>query len=228
MPPPPAPKPRAATRKPAAQKRGGKPLLMRRRPSQERAHGTIEAVLQAAGQEISRGGLDRLTTRRIATAAGLSVGAVYEYFPNKEAIIGELIQRWLVRVFDELDAVHPRHGTGLDLLSYVLEQMQRAVRLYQDQPGLGALLGMLTAMPALRAVVEDHDERMTASVSSALAVYLPRADVAELRATAVSIRVIAHEMIATAVVYRPAEQQRLLTHLRVCLIALVTRLLAPA
>lgn len=228
MPTPAAPKPRPPARKRSAARRAGKPMLMRRRPSQERAHVTIDAVLQAAEQEIARGGLDRLTTKRIAATAGLSVGAVYEYFPNKEAIIGELIQRWLVRVFEEMDGVHPRHGAGLNMLSYVLEQAQRAVRLYQQQPGLGALLGMLTAMPALRAVLEDHDERMTASVSSALAFYLPGTDVAELRATAVSIRVIAHEMIATAVVYRPAEQQRLLTHLRVCLIALVTRLLAPA
>lgn len=228
MPSPAAPKPRAPARKPVAAKRSSKPLLMRRRPSQERAHGTLDAVLKAAEQEIAQGGLDRLTTKRIAATAGLSVGAVYEYFPNKEAVIGELIQRWLVRVFDELDAVHPRHGAGLDLLSFVLEQMQRAVRLYQDQPGLGALLGMLTAMPALRAVLDDHDERMTASVCSALAFYVPRAEAAELRATAVSIRVIAHEMIAAAVVYRPADQQRLLTHLRVCLIALVSRLLAPA
>lgn len=200
---------------------------MRRRPSQERSRGTIDAVLRAAEQAIAEGGLDRLTTKRIAATAGLSVGAVYEYFPNKEAVIGELIQRWLVRVFDELDGVHPRHGTGLDVLSYVLEQMQRAVRLYQDQPGLGALLGMLMAMPALRTVLDDHDRRITESVRSALAFYAPRAEASELHATAVSIRTIAHEMIAAAVVYHPADQQRLLTHLRVCLIALVSRLLAP-
>ncbi|WP_348752840.1 TetR/AcrR family transcriptional regulator [uncultured Aquincola sp.] len=234
MPKPDAPRPgtraraTAPARKPVAAKRTSKPIVMRRQPSQDRAHATIDAVLKAAEQEIAEGGLDRLTTKRIAATAGLSVGAVYEYFPNKETIIGELVQRWLDRVFDELDGVHPRHGAGLDVLSYVLEQTRLAQRLYHDQPGLGALLDMLMAMPALRAVVEVHDARMTESVSSALAFYMPQAAAEDLHTTALSIRIIAHEMIAAAVVYRSGDEQRLMTQLRVCLVALVSRLLAPA
>ncbi len=200
---------------------------MRRQPSQDRAHATIDAVLKAAEHEIAQGGLDKLTTKRIAATAGLSVGAVYEYFPNKETIISELIQRWLARLFDELDSVHPRHGAGLDMLSYVTAQSERAIRLYEDQPGLGALLDMLTAMPALREVSEMHDNRVLDSVSSALAHYLPRADPADLRMTALSILIISHEMISAAIVYQSGDPQRLITNMRVCLIALVSRLLTP-
>ena len=121
---------------------------MRRQPSQDRAHATIDAVLKAAETEIDQGGLDQLTTKRIAATAGLSVGAVYEYFPNKEAILAELVTRWLSRVYEVLDSVHPRHGGGLDIISYLVTQSERATRLYEDQPGLGALLGW-QALPSI-------------------------------------------------------------------------------
>jgi len=198
---------------------------MRRQPSQDRAHATIDAVLKAAETEIDQGGLDQLTTKRIAATAGLSVGAVYEYFPNKEAILAELVTRWLSRVYEVLDSVHPRHGGGLDIISYLVTQSERATRLYEDQPGLGALLDMLTAMPSLRGVSDSHDEKVLQSVTSALGHYAPRVDPAELRDTAQSILTISHPMVTAAIIYRVGDRERLLTHLRVCLIALGSRLL---
>ena len=87
-------------------------LSPRRLPTQQRARETVEQVLLAAGTEIEREGLDKLTTKRIAAAAGLSVGAIYEYFPNKEAIVHALADQWLGKVREAVDAVHPRHGGG--------------------------------------------------------------------------------------------------------------------
>ncbi|HLZ98991.1 MAG TPA: helix-turn-helix domain-containing protein, partial [Steroidobacteraceae bacterium] len=62
-------------------------LDMRRHPSQARARRTFGTVLDAAVALIEREGVERATTRRIALAAGVSIGAVYEYFPNKESIV---------------------------------------------------------------------------------------------------------------------------------------------
>src|SRR3979490_2979293 len=60
-------------------------LDMRRHPSQARGQRTLGTVLDAAVALLARGGVERATTRRIALAAGVSIGAVYEYFPNKES-----------------------------------------------------------------------------------------------------------------------------------------------
>src|SRR5512147_3174233 len=57
-----------------------KRLQPRRTPNQARSRDTLELVLRAAGAVIGRDGLDRLTTRKIAEEAGISVGALYEYF----------------------------------------------------------------------------------------------------------------------------------------------------
>ena len=76
-------------------------LAPRRRPAQMRALQTVDLVLEAAASEIEREGLDKLTTKRIAAAAGLSVGALYEYFPNKQAVVHALdMQEPVVMVAD--------------------------------------------------------------------------------------------------------------------------------
>jgi AcrR family transcriptional regulator len=219
-----ATKPRAARANPKQNAPAGG-LELRRQPTQERALQTMDAVLRAAGAEIAEGGLDRLTTKRIAAAAGLSVGAVYEYFPNKEAIVSELLKGWLVRVYEAVDSVHPRHGQPLDLLSYLNLQVDQAAPIYEDQPGLGALFNMIDAMPALREVIAQHDADVVDSVASALLSFVPHADPAEVAAAARCIPIICHQLLSTAIVYRLGERERLIKYLRVCLMAMASRLL---
>jgi AcrR family transcriptional regulator len=59
----------------------------RRTPKQERAQQTVEAVLDAVGRLVKRGGVEGLTTNRIAATAGVSIGSLYQYFPDKRAIL---------------------------------------------------------------------------------------------------------------------------------------------
>ena len=76
----------------------------RRKPKQVRARQTVEAVLDAVTRVMKRHGVAALTTNRIAEAAGVSIGSVYQYFPDKAAIyvalhdrhvdhIGQLVER---------------------------------------------------------------------------------------------------------------------------------------
>jgi AcrR family transcriptional regulator len=60
----------------------------RRSPVQERSQGTVQRVLQAASSLLAGGvAVEALTTAQIAAAAGLSVGALYRFFPDKQAIV---------------------------------------------------------------------------------------------------------------------------------------------
>jgi AcrR family transcriptional regulator len=59
----------------------------RRTPKQERAQRTVEAVLDAVARLIRRDGMEGLTTNRIAATAGVSIGSLYQYFPDKRAIL---------------------------------------------------------------------------------------------------------------------------------------------
>ncbi len=60
----------------------------RRNPVQERSQGTVQRVLQAAAALLAEGvAVEALTTAQIAAAASLSVGALYRFFPDKQAIV---------------------------------------------------------------------------------------------------------------------------------------------
>ena len=65
----------------------------RRRPVQARSVATVDAIVQAAAQVFARHGYAAGTTNRIADRAGVSIGTLYQYFPNKDAILIALIER---------------------------------------------------------------------------------------------------------------------------------------
>ncbi|WP_395066693.1 TetR family transcriptional regulator [Paraburkholderia silvatlantica] len=72
----------------------------RRVPRQERAARTVDALLEAAGEAFAERGFEAATMTQIAQQAGVSVGAAYQYFPNKEALALALRKRY----GDEMDA----------------------------------------------------------------------------------------------------------------------------
>ena len=81
---------------------------MRKAPVQERAQRTIEAIFEATAQVVESDGEAALTTNKVASRAGVSIGTLYQYFPSKEAIVLAMSQRERRRVMDELQAMMGR------------------------------------------------------------------------------------------------------------------------
>jgi AcrR family transcriptional regulator len=65
-------------------------ILARKQPKQERSSQLVAAVLEAAIRVLQSEGARRFTMARVAEKAGVSVGSLYQYFPNKEAILFQL------------------------------------------------------------------------------------------------------------------------------------------
>jgi len=65
-------------------------IASRKDPQQARSTELVAAILQAAIQVLAKEGAHRFTTARVAAKAGVSVGSVYQYFPNKAAILFKL------------------------------------------------------------------------------------------------------------------------------------------
>jgi len=74
----------------------------RRRPRQARAQATVEAIVKATSRVLVDEGYDRASTNRIALAAGVSIGSLYQYFPSKEALVAALVEHHLERMRDAL------------------------------------------------------------------------------------------------------------------------------
>jgi AcrR family transcriptional regulator len=65
----------------------------RKRPRQDRSQKTVDTILDATTRVLVKHGFDGLTTNAVARVAGVSIGSVYQYFPNKEALVAALFER---------------------------------------------------------------------------------------------------------------------------------------
>ena len=111
----------------------------RRRPRQARAQQTVEALLDAVARVLKRHGVDAVTTNRIAEAAGISIGSVYQYFPDKAAIFVALHARHVEQVARAIEAALVAHGAAplADLIGALVDVM---VASHTADPELHALL----------------------------------------------------------------------------------------
>jgi AcrR family transcriptional regulator len=181
--------------------------------------------LDAAVALIEREGIERATTRRIALAAGVSIGAVYEYFPNKESIVLHLGTNWLRRIREIVEALHPSRSAIPDLLGYLNRMLGEVERLYRDQPGLLAVVRLIGAIPELREAEHAHDAAVIASLTSAMRHFAPNADPAEVQSAANCMLIMSHGVLSACLVAQIGDAARLLRMLRVSIYALVTPIL---
>jgi AcrR family transcriptional regulator len=66
----------------------------RRQPSQSRGQARVTAILETAERLFARDGIERVTTNQIASEAGISIGSIYQFFSNKDAILAALADRY--------------------------------------------------------------------------------------------------------------------------------------
>ncbi len=81
-----------------------RPLKPRKRPVQSRSAFTVESIRDACIQVLLAHGAERLTTTRVADRAGVSVGTLYQYFPNKQSLLLDVLERHLDGVVREVEA----------------------------------------------------------------------------------------------------------------------------
>ncbi|MCL2626432.1 MAG: TetR/AcrR family transcriptional regulator [Cystobacterineae bacterium] len=134
------------------------PPPLRRIPRQKRSRQAVETIFEATARLMESHGLEALTTARIAEQAGYGVGTVYEYFPNKNAILITMARQELDKVFgaiqQSLTQAHVEDKTSTT---------QRVIRvLIRGFSGRQRLRGaLLVAM-----VAQGHFAELTAPVES--------------------------------------------------------------
>src|SRR5688500_8168106 len=85
-------------------------LQPRKMPKQQRSHRMREFILSAAVRVLQKEGALRFTTPRVAEAAGVSIGSLYQYYPNKHALVFALHSRTVDLAWIEVRRIldHPR------------------------------------------------------------------------------------------------------------------------
>jgi AcrR family transcriptional regulator len=95
----------------------------RKTPIQRRSTVTVEAISEATIQVLLAVGLERLTTTRVAERAGVSVGTLYQYYPNKQALLHAVLEIHLTKVAQAVETACRSHrgATVETLVAAVVE-----------------------------------------------------------------------------------------------------------
>lgn len=113
----------------------------RRRPVQGRSRQTVDAIVEAAARVLARHGYAAATTNRIAARAGVSIGSLYEYFSDKDAIFSALFERHTRQGGDEvLAALDARLSSGAALPEVVCALLEALLRQHRRSPELHRVL----------------------------------------------------------------------------------------
>lgn len=148
----------------------------RKLPRQERSRATYEAMLEACARLLREEGYEALTTTGVAERAGVGIGTLYEFFPNKESIVAALIEQRIVRLVADaaarLDAslAIPKLDEAADFLIRGLVDLLVSDReLYRvvlfDVPFSNRLPAMQRALAELFALARASGERAVDRVS---------------------------------------------------------------
>lgn len=145
-----------------------RPTSARKRPSQARSQATVDAILDAAAQVFEVRGYAAGTTNRIAVRAGVSIGSVYEYFPNKDAIVVALADRELERERQEILAV--LEGSRRKSLNALLRKfVETVVAFHARSPALHRILfDEAEHPPETHACVLRFEESLAHALEAAL------------------------------------------------------------
>ena len=106
----------------AAPEAGPPAALLRRVPQQDRGQRRVDRLLDAAAEVIAEVGVEAASTNAIAARAGASVGSLYQFFPNKDALVHALAARYTAQ-FEQLK----ERAMALEITDQPLEAMMRGI-----------------------------------------------------------------------------------------------------
>jgi AcrR family transcriptional regulator len=140
----------------------------RKRPRQDRAKATVDSILEATARVLVKQGFDGLTTNAVAAAAGVSIGSLYQYFPNKEALVSALLERHMEdmskSVLSELTRV-----ANLPLAQAARCVVELTIRAHAVDPALHQVLTEQVPRVGKLAKLRDLDELCHRMVAGLLA-----------------------------------------------------------
>src|SRR5580692_5852663 len=129
----------------------------RREPKQQRSRQTVDCVLEAVQLVVKRHGTQGITTNRIAEVAGVSIGSLYQYFPDRPAIFEALHQRHIEEI-DRLFATKFMEHAGSPLDELIRAMVDAMIEAHTNDSELYEL--MLTEVPHRKGGSEDFSVRL--------------------------------------------------------------------
>jgi AcrR family transcriptional regulator len=147
-----------------------KSLQPRKRPVQERSRFTVDQILEAAARVFAERGYAGTTTNHIAERAGVSIGSLYQYFPNKDTILLALHSRHMDMASEVLHGMMEEAVRDSKSPEELLRRfVKRVIEMHASEPGLHhVLLYEGPRPPELMQKLHAIEEGMAAAVEQIL------------------------------------------------------------
>ncbi|ASD79947.1 TetR/AcrR family transcriptional regulator [Burkholderia gladioli pv. gladioli] len=142
----------------------------RRQPQQARSRATVDAILVATVQVLLADGLPRLTTVRVAERAGVSVGTLYQYFPQKRELLFAVLKQRFERVASAIeDAAASAHNAHLPTMvkTVVAASLKTKAENLEEARALYAIALELDSRGYAREVEARHHAAIEAMLETA-------------------------------------------------------------
>jgi AcrR family transcriptional regulator len=138
-------------------------LDARKLPQQPRAYATVEAILEAAARILEHDSAAEFTTNHVAELAGVGIGSLYQYFPNKAALVAALLEREHILLAESIEQLVVALAT-MTLDESLAAMAHFAVAQQFDRPRLSAILDQQEQMLPVADMLARVDARILAGV----------------------------------------------------------------
>lgn len=142
-------------------------LQPRKKPVQARSSASVQAILEATIQVLLTAGRVRLTTASVASRAGVSVGTLYQYFPNKSALLQAALKRHLDEVTVAVERTcRQQHGNALPQMAATL--ITAFFEAKMRDPKVSVALYSISSDLDTASLVKDTSSRVNAAILAML------------------------------------------------------------
>jgi len=176
-------------------------LELRKKPQQERSIQRLQAILEAAVDLFTTKGIAETTMSEIAARAGISIGSLYQFFPQKVAVIKALHDRFTTHLDGFIQQVFKGVETREDAAQRASDGLFEIYAMFKQEPMYHALWKAIVTDRDLRQLSADYQNQIIASFYRDMAHLIPQEDFERFR---VNFKLI---MLATGEVIRYSTEQ---------------------
>lgn len=140
-----------------------KKIKILKKPKQKRSIDKVNRILDSAKYLLVFGGVDKLTTNHIADHSGITVGSIYQYFPNKESIIYqiylEMLDRAKIQIKSVRDSSRSEHRDVNHLIDELIHDIYGLPSIDTNEATLGRELDKaMKLFPELQEIEYEHSK----------------------------------------------------------------------
>ncbi|MGJ5634505.1 TetR/AcrR family transcriptional regulator [Nostoc sp. CALU 1950] len=187
-----------------------KASTMRRQPKQARSQERVHHILDVAEQLFIELGYEQTTTRAIATRAAIPVGSLYQFFPDKEALVRALANRYFEQEYQIFVQLHTELAKA-DIATYVERMVNAFEDFAQQHPGYRAVLGQLIDLMTVTdaSKFNEYDQQILVELADFFSRRNPLLDATQSRLIATTVVKVSNELLWLSFTREPIERKQL-------------------